>query len=554
MRRIVAIVLTAAPAAALSAGGGQVTAPQAPKPPQAATRDTRPPQTGTGVIRGRVVGADTGSPLRRARVMLSAAELAKPLFATTDAQGRYEFASLPASRYTVTASKTLYVTLQFGQRRAFEAGRPIELADKQVQEAIDFLLPRGGVIAGRIVDDTGEPVVGAAVSLMRPRYIDGARQLARVGRAVETNDRGEYRLFDLAPGSYYVGISSTFPGESLPYGSSYFPGTTTPDGAQRVTVKSGQVQAGIDVTLQPVMLATLTGTLMDAARGGPLSDSTIRARSAGGSISITGVVRPDGTFTIANVPPGEYSLVAAGSDPESSRSLTGMLPVTVSGGDIGGLAIAAVPGGRATGRIVFEGAAKPPVSPSSLSVVSETARPLGLATGRIGTVKGDWTFELTGQFGARVLRLSKQPAGWALKAVRLGERDVTDTPIVFAGTEDVAGIQIVLTNRTTEVSGRVIDDRGRDVKEYAVVAFADDAARWTWQSRFVATARPDLDGRFKIAQLPPAAYLIVALEYLDEGDASDPKFLESLRAAAVRVSLDEGASKTVELKLVGSGG
>ncbi len=555
-RRSAGLVLAAVATAALSAGGGRTTQPQAPKPlqAQAAPRDVKAAQSATGVIRGRVVAADTGEPLRRARLVLSAPALAKPRFATTDAQGRYEFTALPAGRYTLAASKTLYVPLQFGQQRAFETGRPVELTDKQVLEAIDFQLPRGAVITGRIVDDTGEPVVGATVAVMRPRFVDGARRLTRVGRAVETNDRGEYRLFDLAPGSYYVGTFSALLGDSLPYGSSYFPGTANPDEAQRVTVNTGQVLTGIDLALQPVMLVTLAGTLLDAARGVPLAHATVRAYSAGGSVSISGVVRPDGTFTIANVPPGEYSLIAAGSDPESSRSLTGILPVTVGGGDIGGLAIAAVAGGRASGRVVFEGAAKPPVSPSSLTVLSEVARPVGLSTGRIGTIKGDWTFELTSQFGPRLFRLSRAPEGWALKAVRLGGRDVTDAPIVFTGNEDIAGIQIVLTNRTTSVSGRVTDDRGRDVKDFAIVAFAEDAARWTWQSRFVATARPDLEGQFTITRLPPGTYLIVALEYLDEGDTSDPKFLESLRATAQRVTLEEGASKKVEVKLTGVGG
>ena len=493
MRRFAALVLTTAVSAAIPVSGGQAPPLQAPKQPQAAPRDARGVRTGTGVIRGRVIGADAGAPLRRARLMLSAPELPKPLFAATDAQGRYEFAALPAARYTLTASKTLYVTLQFGQRRAFEAGRPIELADKQVLEAIDLVLPRGGVITGRIVDDTGEPVVGAAVSVMRPRVTDGVRQLSRIGRPVETNDRGEYRLFDLAPGSYYVGTFSTLLGESLPYGSSFFPGTANPDEAQRVPVKAGQGPGGIDRALQPTMLATLSGTVADAARGAPLADAAVRAYSAGGGVSIPGVVRPDGTFTIANVPPGDYSLSATGRDPESARDLNGILPVTVGGGDIGGLYIAAVPGGRATGRIIFEGAATPPVAPSAVSVFSDTVRSGALATGRVGTIKGDWTFELTGQFGARLLRVSRLPAGWALKAVRLDGRDVTDAPIVFTGSEDTAGIQIVLTNRLTEVTGRVIDERGRDVKEYTIVAFAEEAARWTWQSRYVATARPDLE-------------------------------------------------------------
>jgi protocatechuate 3,4-dioxygenase beta subunit len=528
--------------------------PQTAQPQQVVPRDTKAPKPGTGIIRGRVVAADTGDPLRRARLALSAPELGKPRFANTDGQGRYEFTGLPPARYSLTASKTAYVSLQFGQRRAFQAGTPIELGDAQVLGAIDIVLPRGGVITGRIVDDTGEPVAGASVSAMRPRYSEGSRQLVRIGRAVETDDRGEYRLFGLAPGSYYVGTSSTFLGELLPFGSAYYPGTVNPAEAERVAIKVGQVRAGIDLTLQPVRLASVSGTLADAARGGPLTDATIRAYGAGGSYSIAGVVRPDGSFIVANVPPSDYSLVATGRDPDTVSGLYGALPVTVSGGDVGGLFIGATRGGRASGQITFEGAATPPVAPSAVTLFSEPVRFGGLGAGRVGTIGGDWTFELTSQLGARLLRLAGLPQGWLLKSVRLDGRDITDTPIVFAGTEDIGGIRIILSNRTTTVSGRVIDTRGQAVKEYTVVVFAEDPGRWAAPSRFIATGRPDLDGRFQISRLPPASYLIVALDSLEEGEASDPEILESLRAKATRITLAEGESTTVELKVIASGG
>jgi hypothetical protein len=87
------------------------------------------------------------------------------------------------------------------------------------------------------------------------------------------------------------------------------------------------------------------------------------------------------------------------------------------------------------------------------------------------------------------------------------------------------------------------------VKEYSRVIFADDPTKWTSQSRFVTTARPDQNGQFKIEKLPPANYLAAALEYLDEGDAADPDFLGSLRDAATKFSLVEGETKSLSLKL-----
>ena len=548
-----------ASATPLAAAEPQVAQPaQAPKLNQAAPRDTKTPKAGTAIIRGRIVAADTGDPLRRARLQLAAPELDKPRFTTADAQGRFEFTSLPAGRYTLTAGKTSYVTLQYGQRRAFEAGRPIELADKQIVEAIEFALPRAGVITGRITDDTGEPVAGASVSAMRPRYAEGRRQLIQIGRAVETDDRGEYRLFDLAPGSYYVGASSSLTssvhGDALPFGSVYHPGTANPDEAQRASVKAGEVRSGTDILLQPIVLSKLSGVVVNAARGAPITEGSVLTYSAGGGVSIAAAVRPDGTFGIAGVPPGDYSLVATGRDPDLSGDLFGFLPVTVAGGDVGGLSIQLTTGGRATGRIVFEDTTTPPVLPAAITIFSDPVSRIGYGAGRVGTIRGDWTFELTGQLGPRLLSVTRLPQGWMLKAVTLDGRDVTDTPMVFAGTEEIAGVHVILSNRTTKVSGRVTDERGRDVSDCTVVVFPEDRARWTWRSRFIATARPDFDGRFSITALPPASYLIVALEYLEEGDAFDPGFLDLLRARAEKVTLDEGESRTIELKLLREAG
>jgi hypothetical protein len=534
----------------LAAPASPPTPPQTATPSQAPPRDRGTPKPSTGIIRGRVVAADTGGPLGRVRLALSAPEVGKPSFTTTDGQGRYEFALLPAARYTLAASKSGYLSLPFGQRRAFEAGTPIEIGDAQVLEKIDLALPRGGVITGRVIDEVGEPVAGARMSAMRPRYSEGGRQLVGVGRAVETDDRGEYRLFGLAPGSYYVSTASPLFGDPLPFASVYYPGTANPADAERVVVKAGQVRTSIDLRLQPMPLGTLSGTLTHAARGGPLTEGTIRASGAAGSMRLAGAVRPDGTFTIPNVPPGEYSLIATGREAESVSSLYGLLPVTVTGGDVGGLFIDLTPGGRATGQIVFEGVATPPFLPATVGLFSEPVRAGGFLAGPVGTIKGDWTFELTGQLGERLLRLSRLSKGWALKSVLLDGRDITDRPLVFTGHEDISGIRIVLTSRTTTVSGRVTDARGQPERNYTVVVFAENAARWTVRSRFIATGRPALDGRFTITQLPPDSYLIAAVEYLEEGESSDPDILESLRARATRILLAEGESATVELKLI----
>ena len=138
------------------------------------------PRQGTGAIRGRVVRADTGEPLRRVQVHIdewSAKDQSGPVSTLTDAQGRYELTQLPAGTYHVKATRGGYVEVGYGQRRPFDRGRPLEVAEGGVLENIDFAMPLGGVVTGRVVDEMGEAVAQASVSLARRRYIDGERQL-----------------------------------------------------------------------------------------------------------------------------------------------------------------------------------------------------------------------------------------------------------------------------------------------------------------------------------------------------------------------------------------
>ena len=133
-------------------------------------------KTGTGRILGRVLASDSGTPIRRAQVRLTAPEIGVKT-ALTDAEGRFEFRELPGGRFSLNASKSGYVNVQYGQTRPFEQGRPIELADKQVLDKADISMPRGGVISGRLTDEFGDPVPDAMVSAMRQTWSNGRRRL-----------------------------------------------------------------------------------------------------------------------------------------------------------------------------------------------------------------------------------------------------------------------------------------------------------------------------------------------------------------------------------------
>jgi hypothetical protein len=168
---------------------------------------SEPAPAAKGRIAGRVLASDTGRPVRRARVFVSAAELPGGRGVTTDENGSYELTELPAGRYTVSVSKTGFISLSYGQRRPLQAGTPLQLADGQQLSDVNFSLPRGSVIAGRIFDEMGDPVPGAFVQVMRYQYAQGNRQLVPAGGA-QTDDQGYFRTWGLNPGEYYVNAVS----------------------------------------------------------------------------------------------------------------------------------------------------------------------------------------------------------------------------------------------------------------------------------------------------------------------------------------------------------
>jgi hypothetical protein len=138
-----------------------------------------------------------------------------------------------------------------------------------------------------------------------------------------------------------------------------------------------------------------------------------------------------------------------------------------------------------------------------------------------------------------------------LKSVRLNGNDITDTPLDIRAESDISGVEILVTDRVPEISGRVTNARGEPTRDYTVVIFPEDSAKWAYPSRHVRTGRADQDGLFKIRSVPgDERYLAVAVDYLEEGEGADPQFLEQMRDRATTFTLGDGEVKTVDLKLV----
>ena len=529
----------------------------APGMPVAPPRDTRnTTATGTALIRGRVTDAEAGTPVRGAQIRATSPASREAQIVATDGDGRYEFKDLPAGRYQLTASKGPYVRMQYGQTHAFEAGKPIELAAGQTVDRVDFRLPVGAVVTGRIVDQYGEPMADVAVAAKRSQFQQGRRQFVIAGHDAITNDIGEYRIYGLPPGEYVVSASllgldriGAVSNDRTAYGTMYFPGTAAPAQAQRISLDAGQTRAGVDIQLEPIHLARITGSAIDAD-GKAVTSGLMMLMPAGGIVDgtmATGTFRPDGTFLVPDIAPGAYEVaispMIAGrpGDPITAS-------ITVAGEDISGLRLTGVKPVNVTGRVTLPEGTDLNTRPPVLQFVSEDAgNLLGQTSAR---VKADRSFEAKVAPGTRLIRLAATTPGLVLKAVRLNGTDVTDDGFEIRAGEDVSDVEVVFVAQLGTLTGRVTDARGNGAVDYSTLVFPRDPARWTESSRFFGSSRADQSGAFKIANLPAGQYYAIALDYVEAGSDRDPDFLRRIQGKATPFTIGDTETKTLDLKLI----
>lgn len=192
----------------------------------------------------------------------------------TDNAGRYEITGLSPGTIAISAAKGGFLAASYGQTRWPGSGTSLTLREAERLERIDITMPRGGVVSGQVFDEAGEPLVGVVVRAARVVWLNGEPRAAS-GGSDTTDDRGQYRVYGLTPGTYSVsatgragpGAPLTAEGESggqdlaMPagYAPTYYPSAVSVADAGAVRVKAGQETLGIDVAVRLVSMAEVSG-------------------------------------------------------------------------------------------------------------------------------------------------------------------------------------------------------------------------------------------------------------------------------------------------------
>lgn len=583
---VLAVFLAARPsdafAAASSVHRDRTAAPresQSARPPAPQSGSRAGESSASGRIRGRVLIKDSMQPARRATVRLTSSSLREPRAITTDLEGRFDFTLLPPGRYSVAASKAGYLGLAAGQTKSSMVPQTIQVADRQEVDGVALYIFRGGAVEGQVVDEFGEPLANASVTVLQSMFRQGRRRLVAAGQRAQTNDLGEYRVFALTPGLYVVSASvppglpetenaSQTLGED-PSGMApvFFPGTTELAEATLVTVSAGQTVSSINLAMLGTRLARVSGVAVDR-QGTPIASGSVNAIPRGraqNGFSRSAALRPDGQFRITGLPPGEYTLIAsarvappAGGATAGStvRPETAAAIVTIDGNDIDGVRLSPLVPGSVRGRIVFDdgGNAGGRPRPASVRVLAEAMNPDDAMLGQVGVAAEagtDFRFSLQVPPVALTLRaitMGASGGGWFVSAVKANGVDITESGFVVKPGEGLSGVEIELTSRPTEVHGLVAI--GSTLASGAFVAvFPEDPSRWpvSGQGAFQLT-RTDDGGRYVLRGLRAGRYFAVAVPDIDEANWMAPEFLEAIRRDATAFALTRGEQKQINLR------
>ena len=536
-------------------------------------------QRATGVITGRVV-TDDGQPVRHATINISSmggeGRRAGRLTVVSDEDGNFQAEGLDSVPYVISATAPGLV-LAPNKRR--------ETNYSFVGQAVTVTMIRGGVITGKVTSATGNPIIRIAVRATRVRDENGRQDNIAVGNFRPqrmTDDRGVYRLYGLAPGSYLVsagGSNMNSSRQATPYHGrivTYYPSATR-DAATEVKVIGGDEVTGVDIRFRADRGFSISGKIIGVPSGGAGRQETGTNVSlripATGVIIATTFLSPevDQTgYAFYGVPNGEYLIMSSrgGFNDASSMSATPRR-VTVNGRDVTGFDLTLTPNAAIEGTVAIEkvSSAEKCVNPRESYLEEIVVRAKRDDAGE----KTDPPYSFysamnfiglndKGAFAVRNLRPGRHRIDtelpnedWYLKTITMTGATPANDPrngITVKSGDRVTGLTITLAMGAAGLKGKIIPAGGAGLpsrlRAHLVPAeplAKDDLLRF-------AETPAESDGSFRFSNLAPGKYLITTRE-IPGSEAPDEPARPVAWDAAERAKLRkeaEGAKVEVELK------
>jgi protocatechuate 3,4-dioxygenase beta subunit len=505
-------------------------------------------------IKGTVIDSKTGQPLRGADVtlrVLFSGSRGEANSASSNDEGHFAFDNLSAGRYRVTASRNGYVNRD--PRSSNQRAGIVSLSAGQYLDSVVLKLMPSAVLAGRVTTEGDEPAPNVSVQAMKFTYQGEKRQLSDVGTAT-TNDRGEYRIWGLAPGKYYV--RATHPRGQSPrlggqvYVPIFYPGVSDLSRTQPIELHAGDEITGIDLGFVSLHSIRVSGHVVSVGSS-PVKDAQVTLVGGSGSMTFAagqGSTDAKGAFEIRGVAPGSYTLIAEQfSNSDAEKVTRGRLPLEVGEANLSDIDVIIGPGSMVSGHVHIEGKGTPDLTKLAVSLdAQDDLSSMGFAPDVSNIpVRSDGTFTFhdvpEGTYHIKVLPL---PDGYYLKPS--GEGDAVEAGVKVARNH-AAAVELTLSNGAGRITGTVAKDQ-QPFPGATVVLIPDGVRRG--QPRFYRQALTDSGGRFAISSITPGDYKVFAWEEIERGLYMDSDFLQSYEDFGKPVHVEEGGNLTVQPDLI----
>jgi len=523
---------------------------QAPQP--------RPPS-----VSGVVINSANGQPVRKVSLVLVAkdAEHGISYEADADANGRFAFEDVAPGEYSLNADRQGFTRDNEGAPGAplpsfkVEAGQPVT--------GIKVRLIPLGVITGRVIDADGDPVRGASVSAMEYSYLQGKKDLRPMSQAT-TNDKGEYRLFDLAVGKVYLRAAGPYSemhrtsfsggGRVVSGGMqdiAFFPSAPDVGHATLIELSAGAQLAGCDIRLRQQARYSIRGKLpgpfITSDENGNRANYMLQLVSRGNQNQGYSVEVDNENFTITDVAPGSYYVLCVPMNNE--QHLSARQPVEVVNSDVDGVVLNLVPPIQVSGVLRVEGALPKPLEHLRVTLQADSSPRMPQMYGRrrfgggSAEVKADGTFTFE-DMPPDVYRitLGAHPGAY-LKSVRLGDDDVTNGSVDL--TRGSGSLAILLATDSGELEGTVKKPNGDPAVRVRVTLIA--YGKLLGRGDLSPSGFTDEQGKFHLKNIAPGDYEIFAWEDVPVGAPQDPEFRKPFEKQAVALKMEPNGHQNVDL-------